>query len=154
MLSNHLILCLLLLVLPPILPSLSLFQSVHSLHQVARVLELQHQSFQWIFRIDFLSDWLIWFPCSTKDRLIWNNSSFWILARQASLVLQQLLLFLKSKNPLYLALSLQSRDTQAVAIWHSVSHPVHGAPSDFWDRILRKPIGWKSQEKSSRAPRG
>ena len=31
-----------------------LFQWVSSLHQVAKVLELQHQSFQWIFRADFL----------------------------------------------------------------------------------------------------
>ena len=33
-----------------------LFQWVSSLHQVAKVLklQLQHQSFQWIFRIDFL----------------------------------------------------------------------------------------------------
>ena len=31
-----------------------LFKRVGSLHQVAKVLELQHQSFQWIFRIDFL----------------------------------------------------------------------------------------------------
>ena len=33
-----------------------LFQRVSSLHQVAKVLEfqLQHQSFQWIFRTDFL----------------------------------------------------------------------------------------------------
>ena len=31
-----------------------LFQWVSSLHQVARVLELQLQSFQWIFRTDFL----------------------------------------------------------------------------------------------------
>ena len=33
-----------------------LFQWVNSLHQVAKVLEfqLQHQSFQWIFRTDFL----------------------------------------------------------------------------------------------------
>ena len=35
-----------------------LFQWVSSLHQVAKVLELQlqHQSFQWIFRVDFLYD--------------------------------------------------------------------------------------------------
>ena len=31
-----------------------LFQWVSSSHQVAKVLELQHQSFQWIFRVDFL----------------------------------------------------------------------------------------------------
>ena len=51
---NHLILCHPLLLLPSIFPSL--FQWVSSLHQVAKVLEfhLQHQSFQWIFRTDFL----------------------------------------------------------------------------------------------------
>ena len=40
--SNHLILCHPLL-LPSIFPSISLFQLVGSLHQVAKVLELQHQ---------------------------------------------------------------------------------------------------------------
>ena len=46
-----------------------LFKWVRSSHQVAKVLEfqLQHQSFQWIFRVDFLYDWLIWFPCSPRD---------------------------------------------------------------------------------------
>ena len=39
-----------------------LFQWVSSSHQVAKVLELQlqHQSFQWIFRTDILYDWLVW----------------------------------------------------------------------------------------------
>ena len=39
-----------------------------SLHQVAKVLQLQlqHQSFQWIFRTDFLEDWLVW-SCSPRD---------------------------------------------------------------------------------------
>ena len=49
---------------PPSPPALNLsqyqglFQWVGSLHQVAKVLEfqLQHQSFQWIFRVDFLQD--------------------------------------------------------------------------------------------------
>ena len=61
MLSNHLILC-----HPPLFafsPSqhLGLFQLVSSLHQVTKVSELQlwHQSFQWIFRFDFLYDWLV-----------------------------------------------------------------------------------------------
>ena len=44
-----------------------LFQWVSSSHWVARVLELQHQSFQWIFRIDFLWDWPVWFPWSPRD---------------------------------------------------------------------------------------
>ena len=45
-----------------------LFQWVGSFHQVTKVLtlQLQHQSFQWIFRIDFLKDWLVWLPCSPR----------------------------------------------------------------------------------------
>ena len=45
---------------PPSLPALklaqhqSLFQWVRSLHQVAKVLELQHQFFQWIFRVNWV----------------------------------------------------------------------------------------------------
>ena len=46
-----------------------LFQWVSSSHQVAKVLEfqLQQRSFQWIFRIDFPWDWLLWSPCSPRD---------------------------------------------------------------------------------------
>ena len=44
-----------------------LFQWVDSSHQVAKILELQHQSFQWIFRVDFLYDWLVWSPCCPRD---------------------------------------------------------------------------------------
>ena len=44
-----------------------LFQWVGSLHQVAKVLEFQHQSFQWIFRVDFLWAWWVWSPCCPKD---------------------------------------------------------------------------------------
>ena len=52
--SNHFI-----LLSPPSPPALNLsqhqglFQRVGSSHQVAKVVELQHQSFQWIFRVDF-----------------------------------------------------------------------------------------------------
>ena len=45
----------------------SLFQWVTSSNQVAKLLELRQQSFQWIFRVDFLQDRLVWFPCSPKD---------------------------------------------------------------------------------------
>ena len=44
-----------------------LFKWVSSSHQVAKVLELQHQSFQWIFMIDFLYDWLVGSPCCPRD---------------------------------------------------------------------------------------
>ena len=68
--SNQLILC------RPLLPAAfnlsqhqGLFKWVSSLHQVAKVLEfqLQHQSFQWIFRTDFLKDGLVGSPCSPRD---------------------------------------------------------------------------------------
>ena len=59
----------------PSLPALSLsqhqsfFQWVGLSHQVAKVLELQLQcrSFQWMFRVDFLSDWLVWSPCYPRN---------------------------------------------------------------------------------------
>ena len=46
-----------------------LFQWISSSHQVPKVLELQlqYQSFQWIFRADFLYDWLIWYPFSPRN---------------------------------------------------------------------------------------
>ena len=44
-----------------------LFQWVGSSHQVAKVQELQQQSFQWILRVDFLQDWLVWSLCSPRD---------------------------------------------------------------------------------------
>ena len=46
-----------------------LFQWVSSSHQMVKILELQlqHQSFQWIFRTNFLYDWLIWSPYSPRD---------------------------------------------------------------------------------------
>ena len=57
--SNHLILWHSLL-LPSILPSIRVFASESALHQVVKVLEvqLQHQSFQWVFRVNsFRVDW-------------------------------------------------------------------------------------------------
>ena len=46
-----------------------LFQRVNSSHQVAKVLEfqLQHQSFQRVFRTDFVWDQLVGSPCSPRD---------------------------------------------------------------------------------------
>ena len=46
-----------------------LFQWVSSSYQVAKVLEFQfqHQSFQWIFRTNFLSDGLVGSPCCSRD---------------------------------------------------------------------------------------
>ena len=68
--ANHLNLC------HPFLPAgfnlsqhQGLFHWVSSSHQVAKVLEFQHQSFQWIFRTDFLYNRLVGSPCRTSDSL-------------------------------------------------------------------------------------
>ena len=49
-----------------------LFQRVGSSHKAAKVLKLQHQSFQWIFRIDFFLYGLVWSPCCPTD-----SQEFW-----------------------------------------------------------------------------
>ena len=66
--------------LPAIFLSISRFQWVSSLHQVAAVLELQlqHQSFRWIFRTDFLEDELLGSPCCPRDSdCLRNLGYFW-----------------------------------------------------------------------------
>ena len=54
--SDHLILCCPLLLLPPIFASIRTFSSESALHIRSKVLELQlqHPSFQWICKVDFL----------------------------------------------------------------------------------------------------
>ena len=68
--SNHLILCCPLLLLPWIFPSIRAFcnELAHCI-MWAKVLklQLQHQSLQWIFKVDILSDCLVWPPCSPRD---------------------------------------------------------------------------------------
>ena len=58
--SHHLILCCPLLLLPLIFPSIGVFSNESAL------LQHQHQSFQWIFRVDFLWDWLGWSLCCPR----------------------------------------------------------------------------------------
>ena len=67
--SSHLILCHPLLLLPPIPPSISLFQWVNSSHEVAKVLEfqLQRHSLQRNPRADLLQNGLVGCPCSPRD---------------------------------------------------------------------------------------
>ena len=45
-----------------------LFLWVGCLHQMTKILELQlqHQSFQQVFRVDFPYDWLVWSPCCPR----------------------------------------------------------------------------------------
>ena len=74
--SNYLIFCC------PSLPALNisqhqgLFQRVGSLHQVAKVfeLQLQHQSFQWIFRIPLGLTGLISLQSKALSRVFFNTT--------------------------------------------------------------------------------
>ena len=65
--SSHLILCLPLLLLPPITPSIRVFSNESTLHEVAKVLEfqLQHHSLQRNPRADFQNG-LVGSPCSPR----------------------------------------------------------------------------------------
>ena len=56
-----------------------LFQWAGSSHQVAKALQLhlQHQSFQWILRIDFFSDWLVWSLCHPRDSQGFSSTTVW-----------------------------------------------------------------------------
>ena len=67
--SNRLILCHPLLLSPSIFPRIRVFCNESVLHIGGQVLEfqLQHQSFWWIFRTDFLWDWLVWSLCNPRD---------------------------------------------------------------------------------------
>ena len=60
-----------------------LFKWVSSSHQVAKVLEFQlkHQFFQWIFRTDFLYDWLVGSPCSPRDSQEFKHISSSVLSQ-------------------------------------------------------------------------
>ena len=84
--SNYLILCCLLLLLSSVFPSIRAFSN-ESLHQVAKVLELQlqHQPFPWIFRTDFLYNWLVWSPCSPRDQMSTPILSFSYIGNKQSL---------------------------------------------------------------------
>ena len=63
--SSHLILWCPLLHLPSVFPSIRVSCS----HQVTKILELQlqHQSFQQVFRVYFPLDWLVWSLCYLRD---------------------------------------------------------------------------------------
>ena len=76
--SNHLILCCPFLLLLSVFPSIRVFSNKSILsHQVAKVLEFQLQlNIEWIFRTDFLYNWLVGSPCSPRDSLrVFSNTT-------------------------------------------------------------------------------
>ena len=63
MLSSHLTLCHPLLLLSSVFSSIRVFLNESALH----IRWPKYQSFLWIFRVDFLLNWLVWSPCSLRD---------------------------------------------------------------------------------------
>ena len=91
--SNHLILCHPHLLPPSNFPRIGIFQWVSSSHQMTKLLEFQlhHQSFQWIFRTDFLiMYWLDLFAVqgTLKSLLQHHSSKAWILWHSACFIVQ------------------------------------------------------------------
>ena len=70
--------------------------------------QLQHQSFQWIFRTDFLWDWLDWSPCNPRD----SQESFQHHSSKAS-VLQHSRFFMVQLSHPYMTIG----KTIALSIW-------------------------------------
>ena len=93
--SSHLILCRPLFLLPPIPPSIRVFQWVNSSHEVAKVLEfqLQHQSFhEHPGLISFRMDWLDLLAVQgTLKSLLQHHSSKASILRHSAFFTAQLL---------------------------------------------------------------
>ena len=114
---NHHILCRPLLFLCSIFPSIrGFFQRVGSSRQVANALELQlqYQSFQWTFRVDFLQDGLVWYPCCPRDSqessptLQFKSVNSWVLSLLYSPTLTSIHDYWKNQSFDYMHLCLQS----------------------------------------------
>ena len=95
-------------------PASGSFQWVSSLHLVAKVLEfqLQHQSFQWIFRVDFL--WLDWFGLFVVQGIL---KSLLQHHHSKASILQCLAFFMVQLSQLYMAIG----KTLSLTIWIFVS---------------------------------
>ena len=68
-----------------------LFQWVSSSHQMAKILEFQHQSFQWKFRVDFFRiDWLdpLAVQGTLKSLIQYHSSKASILQHSALFIVQ------------------------------------------------------------------
>ena len=92
MLSNHPILFCPFLLLLSIFPSIRVFQRDISLHQVAKVLELQlqQQCFWWMFRVDFQTwakKWTLLLWASWRSYLFdWTTKRTWVWCASRPLI--------------------------------------------------------------------
>ena len=116
--SDHHIFCCPLLLQPSVFPSIMVvFQDVSSSHQVAKLLELplQCQSFQLIFRINFLYDWRVWSPCCSRD-----CQEFPSVSQFETSILQHSTFFIVQLSHPYMT----TGKTIALTIWTLVGKPM------------------------------
>ena len=100
--------------------SLVVFQWVSSSHQLATVLGLQHQSFQWIFRADFLQPVIIF--CQVEDLasilIAADGSSWWLLKTEVSVAT-----YYQWSLPLWLTVPFMNDSSAACdAVWQHFAH--------------------------------
>ena len=101
-----------LLLLPLIFPSIKFFSNESALLIKVSELQLQYQSFQWIFRIDFLYNWLIWSLCSSRDSQETSPTP-----QFKSLILRSSVFFMVQLSHLYMT----TGKTVALIIWTFLS---------------------------------
>ena len=157
--SNHLILCCPFLLLPSIFPSISIFPLLSSSHQVAKVLELQlqNQSFQWIFRGDFPYDWfdLLAVQGTLKSLLQHHSLKEFILRHSAFFMVQLSHPYMTTGKTIALTrwtfvgkvmslLFIQSQPSQFKRFWlYSVIHESGSIPSVREKGALKSCRKWK-----------
>ena len=135
--SSHLILCHPLLLLPPIPPSIRLFQWVNSSHEVAKVLEFQlsHQSFQ--------RHWLIiTYPalCCKLDNYLTIHCNQ--IATQISKFIFELCPKTMDRCPVYLI--MLKADHNLINIWLKKNCTTWKFRVEFYLRILLRTISQKT----------
>ena len=89
---------------------------------MAKVLEfqLQHQSFKWIFRTDFLWNWLVAYPCNPKDSQ--ESSPLPQFKRINSLVLSFLY------NPTLTSIHASAAVAKLLQSCLTLANPINGSP--------------------------
>ena len=124
----------------------SLFQWVSSSHQVVKVLEfqLEHQSFQWIFRTDFLYEGLIGSSCSPRDSqslIQHHNSKASILWSSAFFTVQLSHPYMTTRKTIALFIGKTDAEAETPILWPpDVKNWLTGKDSDSGK-------DWRQEEK-------
>ena len=73
--SSHFSLCCPLLLLPSVFPTSGSFSMSQFFVSGGQIIGASASVLQWIFRVYFLQDWLVLFPCSPMDSQVFSNTT-------------------------------------------------------------------------------